>query len=216
METSRVYNIAQFLIQISIAILPLGAGVSGVIFQQDHSLSIWISISLIWIGLIAFAISIYVNLTVLRTSPENADEILMHEKKLTTAVNIFIAGVAVLLISPLGMLFQNTQRVIVASSNEIILFQSTTSSVKSRIMFTVSPVKDKITITSEAGLPVCIHARELWSRTLQDNTTFVSTWEISSDPGCAFGDYILNFNVEENKIQIKQESIIVKIEEKSP
>lgn len=221
MDTSRLYNIAQVMIQISIAVLPIGAGASGYIAQQNNSDPNRISLLLIWLGLFTIAISIFINLRVIKSKePATPAERKRLDNTLSAGIITFIIGTLFLVASPAGFAINQVRspnRLDVSiSSKNIVIQQVKAAPVERNVVLTVMNInKREITDTKVEVVILnkqCISAIKTNEiKPISDRDTWISEWNITTQPTCPIGDQIIQFKFLKNGLVIGQSGLIINI-----
>lgn len=117
-ERNRFDNIAQTLVQIALAVLPIAAGASGFLAQDHASFELFIAIGFVWVGMLLMSASIFLNLHVLRLSdPTNQAGWRSLRRKYNSAISVFIIGILFLVAAPIGLMVPSLK----PSSPEILI-----------------------------------------------------------------------------------------------
>ncbi|MGC1377864.1 MAG: hypothetical protein WA821_16650 [Anaerolineales bacterium] len=211
METNRIFSIAQFLIQVSAAILPIGVGASGLIVQQNQTNNVWLALIFIWFGLAVIVLSIYLNLAVLTAKLDNRGQYVGLEKKFRSSTRSFTLGIVLLLLAPPGYVMQNSQPAVSISREAVTLVQTPNLETKTGVIITVKPAKSGYSITPFNPDPACVEANPLGDQTDAVSSTLFSSWEVVVQPNCPTADYVIAFDVQAGGNFVAQKKLTIAV-----
>jgi hypothetical protein len=209
------------MIQISIAVLPIGAGASGYIGQQKQTSPILISLILLWLGLLTIAISVFINLRVIKSKePSTSGERKSLDSTLSAGVIAFIVGTLFLVASPAG--FAVNQMItpnhfdVSLSSRSIAIQQSKNSPVERNVVLTATNISTRQientkveAITLDKQCVSAVKTNEV--KPISDGDAWILEWKVTIEPVCPVGDQIVQFKFLTNNIVSGQSSLVLNI-----
>jgi hypothetical protein len=221
MNKDRIYSIAQFLIQVSVAVLPIGAAVSGFIAQQERSISVFYSLGLVWLGLFLIACSVFINLKVVTTKePSSPAERKRLERNFYLAITPFIIGTLFMVVSPLGYVYNQflvPPKIALKSTSDIVklvLTKDNTVETKIVVIANDMPLEDFAHLAVKAIVTddTCLLVSKIGEQSpIYDNDTWLTEWNVSANISCLPGDYVIIFKVWDGKYMRGHTQVVVKI-----
>ncbi len=220
MDENKIQSVAITLLQICITILPIGAGASSYISQQDQSAPVLVSMGFVWAGLILLSLSAFLLLGVLQFSRGNALQIAKNEAKFRGAIVFFIAGTIFLVLSPGGFAYHS----FFSLPNSVLRLSSDTLTVSlpkdGRIETTINTIIDglessEINSMKLESLSMDVSCTTITQRNeikpIQKGDSWVVVWEIEMEPTCQPGDYVILFKLSKDNITLESSELILKI-----
>ena len=219
---NRVYALAQFQAQVSIAALPIGAGVVGFVAQQGYSISMLASLIMVWTGLLIISISIFLNLDVVNfKEPITANERDNFVRASKRAMSLFVAGALLLIASPISFasekIFASRSPNITISSEVLDVDLGNSHSMEKNIVMTIlnveedraKAIKTLVVYTNNNCISVS-KENEIMPSSIND--AWVKVWRISVRPTCPLGDNVIQFYLLHHGDIIGKSTLMVKIE----
>jgi len=219
MDIAKIMNISQFLVQVSITVLPIGVAASSYIAQQKNSSAGLVALGAVWIGLMIFAASIFLNLSVIRTMEVKTPiQRRNFETKFQAGVSTFVIATICLVASPAGFATNQLitpKEVDLKLSSESIHFTISKPSAMN-IVVTAHDINLKeyssLSIDPVVSDPTCLAVSKVSEQPPAfAKGVWLTIWQISSQDTCANGDYSIVFNVETGRELRGQTQLLVKI-----
>lgn len=207
MTTDRFYSSAQSIIGLAIGVLPLGAGVSVYITQQDTSLPTFLLTGVLWSGLLIIVASVIASLRVIRTpEPMTPGDRPILAKKYQLAVTLFTIGVLLIALAIGGFATKkliSPEEISLKLSSESVEFDSKISILTEAQIFLIA---DNVNVKSYPSLHIetiisdskCLTVTKIGDQPpVYSNDTWISIWKISKQPACCClnGDYNVTFKI---------------------
>ena len=220
MEESQIHSVSKTLLQICITVLPIGAGASSFISQQEHTPSVFIALGLVWAGLLTISYCSYILIRVLQFeggSPGKVDE---NKARFNNSIRLFILGTLFLVLSPIGFAINQmmppTHPIIELYRQTLAVNKQEDKSKNQEVVLTISKLDTseipKSLIHVVSLNQQCISASKTneilpWG----ENGAWITSWQISTQYTCPFGDQLIQFVVLNNGESIAQTNLIVNV-----
>jgi len=220
MEETRIQSVAKTLLQICVTILPIGAGASSFISQQEYSFPILTALGLVWLGLIAISYCSFLLLKVLQFERGSPQQIEDNRITFNTGIRIFILGTLLLVLSPAGLALDQIappKPLAMDLSSSTLAIQGNTASPLSRdIILRIMNIEEADLSRSYLRVEP-LDKGCLWARKVKEalpapgNDTWITSWRVTIRPTCPFGDELLQFKLWEDGQIVGQANLVVSI-----
>jgi hypothetical protein len=221
MEETRIQSVAKTLLQVCITILPIGAGASSFISQQEYSLPILTALGFVWLGLIAISYCSFLLLKVLqfeRGSPEQNEN---NKDTFDNGVRIFVLGTLFLVLSPLGFALDQIAPpdhiTMNLSSSTLVVERDETTTLSRDIILTVTNIEERDIAQTYFQVRSlrngCISTGKISEiLPMEKNDAWITSWRVTIQPTCPIGDELLQFKILKRGEMIGQTNLIVSID----
>lgn len=203
LDLDRLRTVANSLVQIAVAVLPIGAGVCGIILQTKFTAMLGFTVFIVWVAMVILGVSIFVNLNALRSSESASGNLQRIANNLSRGLYLFVIGIILLTVSPLGLIANamspSPQLEMVFAQSEIMALlppvvagpASNPAEVPFEIFVRYSgPNEQPLDLVPDTGSADCIRGTLTTPKVqLRDGDTQVVHGSLSVAPACKEGYY---------------------------